>query len=377
MINWIATANGALDLTDSAGNTSDAELMLVSTLPSEPLGLQGEPAALWRRLVAESPVADTQLTEEQRILVREFAEAGIASSDETHPARQHEIPKPWLSSPFHELLYALIARIADSRGIRIVFIKGPVLHKQGLRTREHSGDIDVWVDPKCITQLAKALEPWGWELAPGFWGDLPAYHSMTLTPQAWGCEIDLHRHMPGCALPDSEAFDILKTHADKVKFAGVEVLAPVPVANAVLSALHFTRPHPQPNPPAFEDQAVKVLELVGAESLEFADTIRATAALEPAFLKAFPQANIRVDYRPPLNWRYRAEGNPVKRTLLVSRSVPAREWPRFLARLVWPEDSVAFHFDKAHGGKSTTAFGARMRRFRYAVVATFSSKHRL
>ena len=40
-----------------------------------------------------------------------------------------------------------VARVAASRGIRCVFTKGPALRLQGLRDREHSGDVDLWCDP--------------------------------------------------------------------------------------------------------------------------------------------------------------------------------------------------------------------------------------
>ncbi|WP_313811143.1 nucleotidyltransferase family protein [Glutamicibacter sp.] len=377
MTNWVATANGALDLTELSENNSGAEIMLLSTIPSEPLGLAGQPASLWRRLVTEGPLHTKSLTDDELQLINEFESAGIASSRTDSPWRQRSIPKPWLSSPFHELIHSLIARVAAANNVRVIFIKGPILHQQGLRTREHSGDVDVWVDPSQIKRFASLLEVWGWELVPGFWGDLPTYHSLTLAPTTWGCEIDLHRHMPGCSLADSDVFNILINETSTVEFAGVDVIAPNRVANAVISALHFTRPHPTPNPQSSEDNAVRVLDLVGVETLAFSDSIRSTAALAPAFQRAFPDTELKIGYLPPLNWRYRAEGNPIKRTFLASRSVKASEWPRFISRLVWPEDTVAMRFDKLHGGRSRTPLQARMNRFRYAVLATFSSKHRV
>nr|MBS1901052.1 nucleotidyltransferase family protein [Actinomycetota bacterium] len=363
-----------LDLSGRDDNLIPIDLMVLSTLPSEPMGLQGEVAGLWRRLAEAGPVDDDDLSSDERLLVREFAEAGVASADPAHPARATRIRAPWFSSPLHELVCALVASVARDNGIRFVFIKGPVLHLQGLRDREHSGDIDLWVDPADIVRLSRLFEPWGWALVPNFWGDIAAYHAMTLAPRVWGCELDLHRHMPGCAAPDAEAFRVLAENSSALVFAGVDALVPSRTANAVLSALHFTRPHPEPNPPVTVTRAVEVLQRAGAGAIGFSDAVKATAALEPVLRQAFPDAEVEADHRIPLNWRWRAESNTLRRAVLASRSVPVSSWPRFVGRLFWPEEDIAMRFDHAHGAHAKSAVGARLRRLVYGVKGSFTSR---
>ena len=125
------------------------------------MGLAGVPAVLWRKLL-DGPVPDAGLNDAEQALIREFAAVGIASDDPLHPARILELRVPWMSSPVHEMVYALVASVARDHGVDAISIKGPMLHRQGLRAREHSGDVDVWADPAHLEVLCGALEAWGW-----------------------------------------------------------------------------------------------------------------------------------------------------------------------------------------------------------------------
>lgn len=376
MTSWVAIAYGVLDIRGWQGNTGSIELLLVGVAPAEPLGLGTEAALLWRRLALAGPVQDDDMSVEQQSLVREFADTGLASSDENHSARITEIDSPWFSSPLHEVQCSMLASIARDNSIDVLIIKGPTLKLQNLREREHSGDIDIWVDPNEIVRFSHLLENWGWDLFPNFWGDIPAYHAMTLSPRAWGCEIDLHRHMPGCAAKDRDAFRTASTSSTELTFAGVAARVPSPKMNAVLSALHHTRPHPFPNPPSTVALAVDVLRRVGPEVITTSDDVRATAALEPVLRAAFPEATISPNSKLPLNWRWRAEASPFRRAALSLRSVPLKSWPRFLGRLIWPAPDIAMRFDRTHGGISKTALGARLRRLRFAVNASILERGR-
>ncbi|MGB4135797.1 MAG: nucleotidyltransferase family protein [Microbacterium sp.] len=365
---WVATSFAVLDLRGWADNPSDAEIMLLPTHPAEPIGLAGPYADLWRRLVA-GPVGDDGLSAEERDVVREYADSGIASDDPTHPARVRHLDGPWLSSPFHELLYGLIASVARGNGIEIVFVKGPMLHRQGLREREHSGDIDVWVDVAQMTRLADLLEEWGWARLPEHWEGSPLHHSITLTPGAWGCEIDLHRTMPGFAMPDDGSFARVIAHSETAEFAAVGARVPTAAAHAVIAALHLMRP--QQGRALSEGnmrEAVQTLVAAGEDALAFSGEARASASLESVLEEAFPTTAVRVDYLPPLNWRWRAEPNRLKRYVIMFRSAPIGAWPRMAYRSLWPDDLTAMRIDRYYGGTARTPFQARMKRLKRGVL---------
>ena len=183
---WVAVSYGALDMRGWGEPSPDVEIMLLPVHPiDEPIGLRGEPAALWRRLI-DGPVNDTDLSESERELVHEYEVVGLASREPNHPARITTLSRPWLSSPLHELVYSLVANVARENCIEAVFIKGPMLHQQGLRKREHSGDVDVWVDPTHIVRLSRSVQQWGWSEHQGLWTGIPTAHSITVQPRFWG-----------------------------------------------------------------------------------------------------------------------------------------------------------------------------------------------
>lgn len=367
-MSWIATAYAALDLREWPENQSDIEVMLLSTEPREPFGLTGPYAELWLRLTGE-PVDDDRLTPEEQVLVREYADAGIASDDPHHPARVRHVSRPWLSSPLHELVYGLAGSIAKEHGIDLVFIKGPALHRQGLRTREHSGDVDVWVDPARVAEMTERIQEWGWIHSRVLWEESSLHHSVTMRPGAWGCEIDLHRYMPGFALPDHLSFAALLDHAETLEFAGVPVPVPQAPAHAIVSALHLMRPQQGRTIDAGNDEeAVRELRAAGDEALVVAREMRAAAALRDILGEAFPGEKIDVDYDPPLNWRWRTEPDRVKRYLIMFRSTPLRAWPRTAFRAVWPDDSTALILDRYYGGTARSPLDARLKRLKRAIL---------
>lgn len=373
MTSWVAIAYGALDMRGWHENQSDVEIMLLPIYPiDEPMGLSGAPAELWRRLVG-GPVADASLSDEDRTLVREFAEFGIASSDAGHAARITQLDPPWLLSPLHELVYALVASVARDHGIDAVFIKGPVLHKQGLRERQHSGDVDVWVDPDRIEQMAEHLLPWNWIEQETLWTGVKAYHSITLDPRAWGAQIDLHRHMPGCALRDAELFEVLLRATETGRFGGCGVRVPAPAAHAVISALHEMRPsRSRPTLSAGTVAAVvEGLQRGGSASPAWAEEARAVAALRPVLVEAFDGYNFaEVDYAAPANWTRRAKATRSAELWAALKAVPLKQRARMLFRIVWPTDADIRLSDVEAGFSGEKLVSARVRRLGRAFRAT-------
>ncbi len=365
---WVATSYGALDLTSHA-TAADAgiDCMVLPTWPSEPIGLKDAVAALWRRLVA-GPVADIDLSAGERRQVREFAEFGLASSDLDDPARTTVLPAPWLNSPLHEMVYSLVAHLAREAGVRVVFIKGPALHRQGLRDRENSGDVDAWADPDRIEVLRDQLIEWGWQVWPSSPSGFSPRHSITLRPDSWGCEIDLHYTFPGVAASDQEAFAVMSESGEPLAFAGTTVMVPHPDAHAVISALHSFRPsvgHPAASP----REAAGTLQRAGAGTIGVAFRLQADAALAPVLAEAFPEQFAGPVHDLPVDWRWRAQPTLVRFHLMTLRLLPARERPRMLVRLLWPPSELAFVSDASAGGHSRTAVEARVRRLGRGVRA--------
>lgn len=368
MTAWIAISYGALDIRGLRTEAeTEVDYMLLPVDPGPPIGLTGEPAELWLRLV-NGPVEDAELGGDERRLVREFAEAGIASQDPSHPARVGRISRPWLSSPLHEMVYALMQSLARDNGIDIVFIKGPVLHRQGLREREHSGDVDLWADPERIDDLIPLLDKWGWRVAPDVWQGTTVNHSVAFVPVLWGCELDVHRHLPGCALDDATAFGALQSETEPVQFAGVEAPAPNLQAHTVITALNQLRPERGSEAPELTVmKCAQNLAAAGEEAIAFSDRLRATAVLSPVLGRAFPDRSFEVDYAPPRNWTWRAHRSRLLGYASALLLVPLGQRPKLLARLIWPSADVVASTNAHAGINVQKGLRARLIRLRRGI----------
>ncbi len=362
MTDWVAVAYGVLDLREWPQNSSEAEIMVLATKPTEPIGLSGPTAALWLRLV-DGPVSEGDLDSADVELVREFEAFGIASQDEHHPARTRSVSPPRLSSPLHEMVYALVGSVARDEGIPLIFIKGPILHVQGLREREHSGDVDVWVDPQRSEDLVHSLASWGWLPVPDVWSGIPIDHSITLKPDSWGCELDIHHHFPGVSLSEEEAFAELAARTMHMEFASVDVTVPSTPAHTVIEALNLTRPEiGVPTNQERRKHAAMILKGGGRDALEFTVRLKADAALEDTLRSAFPEDFHGSSGKPPLNWRWRQEKNQARAYLLALRLVPRGSRARVLFRLIWPKSDVAIASNSRVGAQTNKVLTARLQR---------------
>jgi hypothetical protein len=361
MTQWVATSFGCLDL--RSNGQIDVEYAIVPTRPAEPVMISGRVAGLWRRLV-EGPVDDQFLTPDEAVLVREFAQYGIASADSSVTCRVSHVPTPWLTSPMHELVYALIGNVACASSIRVVFIKGPALHAQGLRDREHSGDVDVWVEPERAGSLAAALASWGWTRRPHLWHGTGLDHSVTLRPPTWGCEIDLHKHFPGIGLSDAQAFDWIASRTYWVSYAGTVSAVPTREAHAVLAALHLVRPRVgAPVPPDRVDEAARTLLVAGAGVGNAIGELQAEAALRPVLARAFPGVKFDESATLPTTWAWRTLPTKPRAYAFALRTIRARHVPRVIFRLVWPPAALLLEWDRRDGGSGTSVAAAHWRRW--------------
>ena len=334
MSRWIAVSNGVVDLGQVAqSGDHHVELAITPVIPSEPLAIGGEVAALWRSLVDDG-MAEEGLSVEERALVRKFADAGIATDDADDVRRVVEIQLPWFTSFLHELVCALAARVAQQFGARCLVIKGPTLHAQGLRERTHSGDVDLLVEPARVDEFVEAMSAWGWRLRSNPMRDTLLPHSHTLVPQAWGCEIDAHFRIPGIAAQPSEAFEVLWRQTVEQTFAGVRGFTLNPAAHALIQALTLARPAPGGRLQPLHDGAVEVLRRGGtANTLRLAVDLRAHGALQNE-LRAVFTADEGPAEPPPNDWVWLSQPNPARVYAQVVKATPWRQKPSVLWKVI-------------------------------------------
>ncbi|WP_022879010.1 nucleotidyltransferase family protein [Microbacterium sp. B19] len=358
---WVAIASGALDVTGVEMFADGAEVLVLPAEPAEPFCLTGEGARMWRRLV-DGVVTPTDAAE--REMLEAMTALGIASPDPSHPARVAHLAAPRLSSPFHELAYALTARCAAARGIPCVFIKGPALHHQGLRDREHSGDVDVWCPPDRWDELAAALAAWGWSREPDPWRGTSVHHTATMTPGAWGCEIDVHRRVPGLTLADADAFAAVARRSENVVYAGVEASIPRADVHAVLAAVHAVRPEIGAGPRSAAASATAVALLAAADgSGERAIDLGAVPVLADELRGVLPAETIaRHREGVPRDWAWRAQPDRVRAYWVALRGETLRTRVRVLGRFVWPTDDVVLASARHAGDSGVSPSTARWHR---------------
>lgn len=373
----MATSYGALDASDlTRVAEAGIDCIALPTQPSEPIGLKGEDANFWRFL-SKGPVLNSDLSSKQQILVREFEAFGLASTETQDPARTTFVPKPWLIFPLHELVYALIANVARKLNIDVVFVKGPALHRQGLREHQNSGDIDVLVDPNDIEALIDQLIRWGWKVKSNIWENLLPEHSITLEPLLWGCEIDLHYNFPGIGTSGREALAILSKQSQSLHFAGTPAMVPTVEAHAVIAALNLTRPEISTHTAPLDTQAAELLKKAGIGSIEIARQLSADAALAPALATAFPANFIDSGASPPPNWRWRAQPTKIQSYFMAVQMTPIRKRPILLFRLLWPTSEAILASNIAAGGRARTGLIARSKRLLRGVKSLLLTKKRI
>lgn len=368
---WVAVSYGALDVHGWGDAPTGVDIMLLPVYPvDEPIGLVGQPAALWHRLIND-PVNDSELSVREREIVREFEIVGMASRKLDHAARLRKLPRPWLSSPQHELVYSLLGNVARANGIDAVFIKGPMLRKQGLRTREHSGDVDIWVDPKQILRLAKLVQRWGWSEHQGLWTGIPTAHSITLQRGSWGCEIDLHRHFPGFAMEELPLFILMAQQTEPATFAGTAVKVPEKGVHALVQALHIARPTMAgwKSERSFSD-AVASLVAGGTSAHQFAVEARALAALSEVAAHAWPELPCRVPYAAPKNWTWRERTTTAGKLRSAFSMVPCRYRALYVRRILWPAAEEVKMSDLRAGNAGQSGIRARFRRLIRSLKAS-------
>lgn len=334
---WVAVSYGALDVRTHEFGGHGRDLIVVPIHPGPPLFLYGEGALLWLKFVGGG-LHDAELSERERDIAEEMEEMSIVARDPAHPARVDEIRPPWLTSPMHELVYALLSSVAAAEGIDIVFIKGPTLHAQGLRDRAHSGDVDCWVPVADERRFAIAMQRWGWTPAFSAFTGTRVLHSLTLRASEWGSAVDVHTWFPGMAMEPDDAFALVQDRSELREFAGRRVRTPIPALHAVVSALHDVRPL-QGRGPGTEQlaKAAETLRRGGASVMELAREANAGYALAEPLRLAYPDVEFDAEGAPvPMDWGWRLQDTTLGSYKEAIKLIPLRDRPRVIFRILWP-----------------------------------------
>jgi hypothetical protein len=166
-----------------------------------------------------------------------------------------------------ELAHALLTRLSEIEGVRILFIKGPTAVLMGARPPRPSSDVDVLCEPGGMEKIGAALERCGWrrrvpESAKPQFVYAAKYlfeHSVHYIHDKWPCDLDIHYNFPGFFAPDDVVFDALWE-----RHATVEVAHwPVPCADflgqACIVGLHALRDPDKPQSQADLDHLAEAL----------------------------------------------------------------------------------------------------------------------
>jgi hypothetical protein len=258
------------------------------------------------------------------------------------------------------LAHALVARLAELEGVRILFVKGPTAVALGARPPRPSTDVDVLCEPGGMERLGVALERCGWrrrvprssvhELkhAAKYLFD----HSVHYIHDEWPCDLDIHFNFPGFLAPDDVVFEELWQGRTTVDVAHWPVPCAGLLGQAAIVALHSLRDpqfsHTSPDPDFVADS----LERQGTTTVEaFAQLAVATGSAEtlrPLLERlGAPAVDSNVDPELLRRWQVRQQNGRAYASswLIELRHRPWREKPGLVGRALFlpPEELFSSH----------------------------------
>src|SRR4051794_9236076 len=241
------------------------------------------------------------------------------------------------------LLHGVVDEVARRRGVRILFIKGPILGQQGLRNAHASIDVDVLVDPAGFDELRHDLEGLGWAVrVPSEAPQVLATHSVTYAHPLWPCEIDVHERFPGFLASPQATFDALWRYRSVAIVAGRTVPCLERLPHFAIACLHALRD------PDSEPKRSELHRLVGLALETFDDAERATLTqvaaatgaaetLEPVLSALGVQVHSSAELATSMtDWRIRTSSTGVTSVgwIMELRRTPLRRWPAILRHAV-------------------------------------------
>lgn len=234
-----------------------------------------------------------------------------------------------------DLAHALVAEVAASLDIRVMFIKGPSLAWWGLRPPRTSADADALVEPARQPELVAALQRLGWHERTASVPVAARRHSVTLVHPLWPCDLDLHSFYPGIFVEDEVAFDVMWASRARMAIAGVEVDVPSRAASTCILALHALRA-PASARTARELPALVTTvrddftpdELVALQ--ELAAALRCREPLAPFLRGLGVAAPHELTDHERRSWQLRSTADPTTTWIMMLSSVPWWSRPRLL-----------------------------------------------
>lgn len=271
------------------------------------------------------------------------------------------------------LAHALVARVAEDVGVRVLFLKGPAAVAQGLRAPRVSVDVDALVDPARRSVLAGRLTELGWvDERPYTSPTVLPMHSLTHRHPSWPCELDLHDRFPGFFADPQEVFERLWAGRVSVEVAGRPIPAPDRAGQALVLALHELRdPHDPVKAHALGDLVERVTSFSAGDSLrDLAELARDLGAADTAapFLDRVGAPSPGRGTTDPADlraWRLRTQPHAsVAGWVDQLRHLPPYRWPRFLWYATFlTEDELRLDDPNLPPGRRAL-LGARVRRLR-------------
>jgi hypothetical protein len=150
------------------------------------------------------------------------------------------------------LAHALVCRLAEQMGTRVLFIKGRTAVALGARPDRPSQDVDVLVDPEGFDRLCEAIRAGGWQERVGsdsglrHVDDVSFDHSTHFIHDEWPCDLDVHFNFPGLLRSADEVFEALWQRRTEVEVAGRAVTTPDLLGQSLVVALHALRDPSKP-----------------------------------------------------------------------------------------------------------------------------------
>lgn len=198
---------------------------------------------------------------------------------------------------------ALVAHIAERRGLRCLIIKGPAAVAAGMRPARPSADTDVLVHPADFEALCAALAERGWESRPFEDGVGTPKHSVTLYHPQWPTDLDVHFRFPGLDADEAASFEALARAGTTHGFAGRRAPVPDVRGHFIIQATHAIRnvasvPFRAAGQADFDHLVARPDLPAWSELLPLIEETGSLAALEPILRKAYPESS-ELEFPPP------------------------------------------------------------------------------
>lgn len=265
------------------------------------------------------------------------------------------------------LAHALVARLAELEGVRILFIKGPTAVALGARPPRPSSDVDVLCEPGGMERLGVALKECGWrrrapESLTNRFRHASIYmfeHSVHFIHDEWPCDLDIHYNFPGFLAPEGEVFERLWDRRTSVTVANVGVPCADFLGQAAVGGLHALRDSGARANQADLDHLAFLIGALSEEEQAALSQLAADTGASETLRPLMSAAGVAVspsswnDSEALRRWRARTEnaGTYTTTWLLELRATPWRRKPGLAWRALFlpKEELMSTHVGESGG----------------------------